>query len=80
VILPVFKTGGRQVSCHRCVRLAHASASLIVTDICHRTVSHRKAFRLKMRCMSKKTGMSDSSLWIATIIFLALAAWMYFKR
>jgi hypothetical protein len=28
VILPVFKTGGRQVSCRRCVRLAHASANL----------------------------------------------------
>ena len=26
VILPVFKTGGRQESCRRCVRLAHASA------------------------------------------------------
>jgi hypothetical protein len=28
VILPVFKTGGRQVSCRRCVRLAHASAKV----------------------------------------------------
>jgi LPXTG-motif cell wall-anchored protein len=30
--------------------------------------------------MAKKTGMSDSSLWIFAIILLALAAWMYLKR
>ena len=34
----------------------------------------------KMCRMAKKTGMSDSSLWIMTVILLALAAWMYFKR
>ena len=35
---------------------------------------------LKMRLMAKKTGMSSSSLLIVTIVLLALAAWMYFKR
>jgi LPXTG-motif cell wall-anchored protein len=30
--------------------------------------------------MAKKTGMSSSSLWIITIVLLALAAWTYFKR
>jgi LPXTG-motif cell wall-anchored protein len=29
--------------------------------------------------MAKKTGMSDSSLWIIAILLLALAAWTYFK-
>jgi hypothetical protein len=33
-----------------------------------------------MPSMAKKTGMSDSSLWIATIVLLTLAVWMYFKR
>jgi LPXTG-motif cell wall-anchored protein len=30
--------------------------------------------------MAKKTGMSDSSLWIITVVLLVLSAWMYFKR
>jgi LPXTG-motif cell wall-anchored protein len=30
--------------------------------------------------MAKKTGMSDSSLWIVAIVLLALTAWMFFKR
>jgi LPXTG-motif cell wall-anchored protein len=30
--------------------------------------------------MAKKTGMSDSSLWIVAIVLLVLTAWMYFKR
>lgn len=30
--------------------------------------------------MAKKTEMSNSSLWIATLVLLALSAWMYFKR
>jgi hypothetical protein len=30
--------------------------------------------------MAKKTGMSGSTLWIVTIVLLALGAWMYFKR
>lgn len=34
----------------------------------------------KMCRMAKKTGMSDSSLWIMTVVLLVLAAWMYFKR
>jgi hypothetical protein len=29
--------------------------------------------------MAKKTGMSDSSLWIFAVVLIALAAWMYFK-
>jgi hypothetical protein len=29
--------------------------------------------------MAKKTGMSDSSLWIVAIVLLAVAVWMYFK-
>jgi hypothetical protein len=33
-----------------------------------------------MRFMAKKTAMSNSSLWIVTIVLLALTAWMYFKR
>ena len=30
--------------------------------------------------MAKKTGISDSSLWIVTVLLLVLTAWMYFKR
>jgi hypothetical protein len=30
--------------------------------------------------MAKKTGMSDSVLWIITILLLAVAAWTYFKK
>jgi len=30
--------------------------------------------------MAKKTGMSDSSLWIITVVLIVLSAWMYFKR
>ena len=30
--------------------------------------------------MAKKTGMSGSSLWIITIVLLALALWTYFKK
>jgi hypothetical protein len=30
--------------------------------------------------MSKKTEMSDSSLWVVVIVLVALAAYMYFRR
>jgi hypothetical protein len=30
--------------------------------------------------MAKKTGMSSSTLWIITVVLLALAAWEFFKR
>jgi len=30
--------------------------------------------------MAKKTGFSDSSLWITAIVLLVIAAWTYFKR
>jgi len=33
-----------------------------------------------MPAMAKKTGLSDSSLWIITVLLLALAAWMYLKK
>jgi LPXTG-motif cell wall-anchored protein len=33
-----------------------------------------------MRLMAKKTGMSDSSLWLVAVVLLAVAAWMFFKR
>ncbi len=33
-----------------------------------------------MSAMAKKTGISDSSLWIVTVVLLVLTAWMYFKR
>ncbi len=33
-----------------------------------------------MSAMAKKTGISDSSLWIVTVLLLVLTAWMYFKR
>jgi hypothetical protein len=36
--------------------------------------------RVKMAAMAKKTGISDSSLWIVTVLLLVLTAWMYFKR
>jgi hypothetical protein len=29
--------------------------------------------------MAKKTGMSDSSLWIIAVLLLAVAAYTYFK-
>jgi len=29
--------------------------------------------------MAKKTGMSDSSLWIVALVLLAVAAYVYFK-
>jgi LPXTG-motif cell wall-anchored protein len=30
--------------------------------------------------MSKKTGISSGSLWLVTIILLAIAAWYFFKK
>jgi hypothetical protein len=33
-----------------------------------------------MPSMSKKTEMSDSSLWVVVIVLVALAAYMYFRR
>ena len=35
---------------------------------------------LRICLMAKKTEMSGSSLWIAVIVLLVIAAWMYFKR
>lgn len=32
-----------------------------------------------MISMAKKTGMSDSSLWIVALVLLAVAAYVYFK-
>jgi hypothetical protein len=29
--------------------------------------------------MAKKTGMSDSMLWLFTFILLVVAAWIYFR-
>ncbi len=29
--------------------------------------------------MAKKTGISDSSLWIIAVVLVVLAAWTYFK-
>jgi hypothetical protein len=29
--------------------------------------------------MAKKTGMSDSSLWIIVVVLVAVAAYMYFR-
>jgi hypothetical protein len=29
--------------------------------------------------MAKKTGMSDSSLWIIAVVLVAVAAYMYFR-
>jgi hypothetical protein len=29
--------------------------------------------------MAKKTGMSDSSLWIIVVVLVAVAAWVYFR-
>jgi hypothetical protein len=40
----------------------------------------RRNIGFRMRFMAKKTAMSNSSLWIVTIVLLALTAWMYFKR
>lgn len=39
-----------------------------------------RQFQFKMSAMAKKSGMSDSSLWIVTIVLLVLSAWMYFKK
>ena len=36
--------------------------------------------RVTMSRMAKKTGMSDSSLWVITVLLLALSAWMYLKK
>jgi len=30
--------------------------------------------------MAKKTGMSDSSLWIIAVVLVAIAVWEYFKH
>jgi len=38
------------------------------------------AICLKICPMAKKTGFSDSSLWIITVVLVVLSAWMYFKR
>ena len=42
------------------------------------TVSENREIGLRL-AMAKKTGMSDSSLWIVAVVLVALAAWMYFK-
>ena len=43
-------------------------------------LSPKRAIRLTISLMAKKTGMSDSSLWIFTVVLLLLAAWLYFRR
>jgi hypothetical protein len=30
--------------------------------------------------MAKKTGMSDSSLWVIALVLIAIAAWTFFKK
>jgi hypothetical protein len=40
----------------------------------------KRSIEIKMPLMAKKTEMSSSSLWIATVVLLALTAWMFFKR
>ena len=30
--------------------------------------------------MAKKTGLNDYTLWIITIVLLAIAAWTYFRH
>ncbi|MGA9040015.1 MAG: LPXTG cell wall anchor domain-containing protein [Terriglobales bacterium] len=30
--------------------------------------------------MAKKTGMSNSSLWVITVVLIAIAAWYFFKK
>ena len=30
--------------------------------------------------MAKKTGLNDYTLWIITVVLLAIAAWTYLKR
>jgi hypothetical protein len=40
----------------------------------------KRSIEIKMPFMAKKTEMSSSSLWIATVVLLALTAWMFFKR
>jgi hypothetical protein len=41
-------------------------------------ISGKGQIRLRL-AMAKKTGMSDSSLWILAVVLVAVAAWMYFK-
>ena len=41
-------------------------------------VSENQEVGLRL-AMAKKTGMTDSSLWILAVVLVALAAWMYFK-
>jgi hypothetical protein len=35
---------------------------------------------LKISGMAKKTGFSDSSLWIITVVLIVLSAWMWFRH
>ena len=35
---------------------------------------------LKMGAMAKKTGMSDTSLWVLALVLILVAAWTYFKK
>jgi hypothetical protein len=35
---------------------------------------------LKIPGMAKKTGFSDSSLWIITVVLIVLSAWMWFRH
>lgn len=39
-----------------------------------------RALSVKIIRMSKKTGFSDSTLWIGTIVLLVIAALTYFKK
>jgi hypothetical protein len=41
--------------------------------------SQNQRFWLTMPPMAKKTAMNNSSLWLFTVILLALAAWLYFR-
>jgi hypothetical protein len=47
-----------------------------ISSTSHRLENQEIGLRL---AMAKKTGMSDSSLWILAVVLVAVAAWMYFK-
>ena len=47
---------------------------------CRANLSRRFNLAHKILFMAKKTGMSDSSLWVIAIVLFVMSAWMYFKR
>jgi hypothetical protein len=66
---------------HRWVEEARLQALFINTVLPRpHPPPHQRPIRLKIPGMAKKTGMSDSSLWLLTVALIAVSAWMFFRH